>query len=129
MSSTPSSSLLQQLLDNAYHPMVASFLGSVLAVFNAFPGATIAARAFNGATCFIIGIYAGPAVVEWRDITSPRIGALVVLLSALIGLIVVNQVLELAAKTKLGNLPMFKGWLRSVEAAAAAATTGEKEKQ
>ena len=105
------------------HPLVASALGAVGAATYAFPGATVGVKAANGVASFFIGIYLGPWIVESRSIESLRLAALIIVSSALGGLIMVNALLEHLRSTKIAQWPFFRNLL------APPATTGEGGQQ
>lgn len=86
------------------HPVVVSLLGSVLAVWHAFPGATYGAKLLNGVSCFFIGIYAGPALNDAMGTESKRVAAAVTLGCAIGGLVFVNGALEWLRATKFADV-------------------------
>lgn len=91
-----------------YHPVVASVAGALAAAFHAFPGASRGAKTINGILSFFIGIYAGPAIVEWREIESTKIAAAIIVACALGGLITANAALEYMRTTKIAQWPFFR---------------------
>lgn len=99
----------QQVL---YHPLVASLTGAFGAAFHAFPGASTGAKAVNGVSCFFIGIYAGPAIIEWREVESLRIGAGIIVATSLTGLIAVNAALDYMRNTPLADWPIIRNILK-----------------
>lgn len=117
-------SLLDDLQRAMYHPFVASLIGAFGAAVHAFPGATTSAKALNGVSCFFIGIYMGPAVIEWRGIVSEKISAAIIIACALGGLIVVNACLEYLRTTKLANMPFLRSFFAPTDKTGA--TQGEQ---
>lgn len=115
MSTEQPPGVFQDFLNNwqsiIYHPVVASFTGALGAAFYAFPGATIGIKAMNGIACFFVGIYAGPAIVEWRGVVSAKISAAIIIACALGGLIIVNSCLDYLRKTKIAEMPFLRGFL------------------
>jgi hypothetical protein len=93
------------------HPLVVSALGSCLAVWHAFPGATWGSKAVVGASSFILGIYGGPALNSWWGIQSRHVEALVILGCATGGLIFCNAFLEYLRATRFADLPMIRNML------------------
>ena len=96
------------------HPVVVCLMGSALAAWHAFPGASRGVKFANGVSCFIIGIYAGPAVNEWWGTQSKNVAALVILGCAIGGLIVMNAMLEYLRTTKFAELPFLNRFLGSM---------------
>ena len=94
-----------------YHPVIASLTGALGAAFHAFPGAATGIKILNGVSSFFIGIYGGPAVVEWRGIESQRIGAAIIIACALGGLIAVNGFLDYLRTTKISDWPILRNIL------------------
>ena len=86
------------------HPIVASALGSLFAAWHAFPGATTAAKAVNGVSCFLIGVYAGPAINDAWGTESKRVAAGVVIACSVGGLVVVNGALDYLRRTPFADL-------------------------
>lgn len=95
------------------HPLVASLVGSGGAVIYAFPGATRSAKVLNGVFSFFCGIYGGPAFNEWRTIESKRIGAVIIILAAVSGLILLNGFLEWLKGTKFADLPFIRHFIKA----------------
>lgn len=112
-------SLFQWLTDHwqsiLQHPVVASLVGSFGSAFYAFPGATGPVKAVNGVFSFFIGIYGGPAIIEWRTIESKHVGALIIVACALGGLIVANAFLEWLRSTKFADYPVIRNMLNRNE--------------
>lgn len=97
-----------------YHPVVASCTGALGAAFHAFPGAARGIKVLNGISSFFIGIYLGPALVEWRGIESMRIGAAIIIACALGGLIAVNGFLDYLRTTRFSDWPVLRNILGKV---------------
>ena len=94
-----------------YHPLTASLTGAFGAAFHAFPGATPRVKALNGVLSFFIGIYGGPAIIDFRNIESERIGAAIIVMCALGGLIAVNAMLDYLRTTRFVDWPIVKTFL------------------
>jgi hypothetical protein len=87
-------------MDVALHPAVVAALGSILAL-KAIPGTSYVEKAGNVGASFALAIYLGPALVEYMDITSPKIAAGVIFAIGATGLVVFNGVIDAIKKTDL----------------------------
>jgi len=94
--------------DFALHPAVVAALGSILAL-KAIPGTSYLEKLGNVAASFVLAIYLGPALIEYMDITSRKIGAAVIVGIAATGLVVFNGVIDGIKKTDLAAWVL--GWL------------------
>ena len=56
------------------HPVLAAVCGALLGL-KALPGASIWERLANVGAGFVIAVFAGPALVDYMEVSSPNIGA------------------------------------------------------
>jgi hypothetical protein len=91
-----------------HHPLFVSLVGSAMAAANSFPGATPRTKAWNGVFSFFIGIYAGPAIVSWRQIENSHIAAAIILGCTLGGLVAMSAALEYLRTTPIAGWPFFR---------------------
>lgn len=97
-----------EILDLALHPVVAAAIGSIVAL-KAIPGTGYVEKAVNVGASFALAVYAGPALVEYMDVTSLKIAAGVIFAIGATGLVVFNAVIEAIKRTDLAAWVM--GWL------------------
>ncbi|MEY5100818.1 MAG: hypothetical protein RJA36_3537 [Pseudomonadota bacterium] len=97
-----------EILDVPLHPAFVAALGSILAL-KAIPGTSYVEKAGNVGASFAMAIYIGPALVEYMDITSPKIAAAVIFAIGATGLVVFNGVIDAIKKTDLAA--WVAGWL------------------
>lgn len=92
--------LLSDMMDAVVHPVSAAAIGSVVGL-KAVPGATLGERVFNLAASFGLAVYAGPALVEHMGVTSPRIGAAIIMGCGATGLVLFSAIVEAIKRTDL----------------------------
>lgn len=73
------------------------------------------AKAANGISSFVIGVYLGPAVNDYAGVVSERVQALVVVACALGGLLVANAFLAWLRDTRFADLPIVRSVLGAKE--------------
>lgn len=110
------------------HPVVAALAGSAVSVGQSFPGATAWVKMTNGAIAFTLAIYGGPAFNEVRGIESKTVGAFIILMTAICGLILTNTLLEYLKTTKLADLPIIGAFLKPKPTSDADASANEGAK-
>lgn len=91
---------LDDLPDWLAHPAIAAALGSVLGL-KAIPGASLLEKVSNLAAGWALAVYAGPALVEYMEISSLKIAAGVIFAIGATGLVVFNAVIEAIKRTDL----------------------------
>jgi hypothetical protein len=97
-----------EILDLALHPVVAAAVGAIVAL-RAIPGTGYFEKALNVGASFALAVYAGPALVEYMDVTSVKIAAGVVFAIGATGLVVFNAIIEAVKRTDLAAYVM--SWL------------------
>jgi hypothetical protein len=97
-----------ELLDIALHPVVAAAVGAIVAL-KAIPGTGYVEKGVNVGASFALAVYAGPALVEYMEVTSLKIAAGVIFAIGATGLVVFNAVIEAIKRTDLAS--WVAGWL------------------
>lgn len=91
------------------NPVLAAALGSVLAL-KAIPGTSTGEKLLNVVLSFVLGIYGGPALAEIAGVTSQRLEAAIIVLSAGAGLVAFAALLEAIKETRFADfLPKWLG--------------------
>jgi hypothetical protein len=97
-----------EILDLALHPVVAAAVGAIVAL-KAIPGTGYPEKALNVGASFALAVYAGPALVEYMEVTSLKIAAGVIFAIGATGLVVFNAIIEAVKRTDLAAYVM--SWL------------------
>lgn len=97
-----------EILDLALHPVVAAAIGSIVAL-KAIPGTGYVEKAVNVGASFALAVYAGPALVEYMEVTSLKVAAAVIFAVGATGLVVFNAAIDALKKTDLAA--WVAGWL------------------
>lgn len=87
---------------------VASFAGAILGL-KAIPGGTFATRLSNLLFGFLLAVYAGPALVEYLNVTSGKISSGLVFAVGASGLVIFAAVVDGIKQTPLGTI--ISGWI------------------
>lgn len=109
----------------AFHPLIASLCGAALTLWNGIPGSSRGVRLTNAISTFIVGVFVGAAIVEWRGMTSRSLIGLTHLLTAIGGLILMSGFLSYLQETKFADLPIIRGFLKGPQPPVAAAPPKE----
>lgn len=99
---------IDDLPDWVAHPAVAAALGSALGL-KALPGASLPEKLVNLGASFALAVYAGPALVEYLEVSSPKLAAGIVFGIGATGLVVFNALIDAIKRSDLGA--WFLGWL------------------
>jgi peptidoglycan/LPS O-acetylase OafA/YrhL len=89
--------------DIATNPFVASFMGALVGL-KAWPGTSWLDKASNLTLGFLISIIAGPAIVDYLGVSSPRIGAAIAFVCGATGLVLYASVIEGIRQTKFAEI-------------------------
>ena len=90
------------------HPVLAAVCGALLGL-KALPGASIWERLANVGAGFVIAVFAGPALVDYMEVSSPNIGAGIIFGLGSAGLVIFGAVIDAIRRTDL--VAWVAGWL------------------